>query len=135
MSNVKKKYRRSFRTLIFMALLFFCNTAYPQDRTDNDTIIRISPGTFIHIRDSISFFSGDTLLRLPYSLIPATTIKRDKNLMFFDSLKAKASKNMLTRKLYDIVIVSPGRIEKKRITGTSDASYISYSGKKILVKI
>jgi len=131
MCSIRKKYRRSFRTFIIVALLFFCNHAYPQNRLVNDTIIRISPGTFIHIRDSISFFSNDALFRLPSTLIPATVSKRDRNLMFFDSLKVRASKNLLTKKLYDFVIVSPVATEKKRITGTSDANYISYSGKKI----
>ena len=131
MCNVQKKYRRLFRTLIFVALLFFCNPAYPQNRSENDTIIRISPGTFIQIRDSISFFSNDTLFRLPSSLIPSTISRRDKNLVFFDSLKVRASKNLLTKKLYDFVIVSPDTIENKRITATSDAKYISHSGKKI----
>ncbi|MEI8224794.1 MAG: hypothetical protein WCG82_02605 [Bacteroidota bacterium] len=131
MCNVQKKYRRSFSTLIFVALLFFCNLAYPQNRSENDTIIRILPCTFIQIRNSISFFSNDTLLRLPSSLIPATIIRKDKNLVFFDSLKVRASKNRLTKKLYDFIIVSPDTIVKKQITGTSDASYINYSGKKI----
>ncbi|MCX6321361.1 MAG: hypothetical protein NTX93_06070 [Bacteroidia bacterium] len=96
MCNIQKKYRRSFSTLIFVALLFFCNLAYPQNRSENDTIIR-----------------------------------KDKNLVFFDSLKVRASKNRLTKKLYDFIIVSPDTIVKKQITGTSDASYINYSGKKI----
>jgi hypothetical protein len=131
MCNIQEKYRRSFRTLISVALLFFCNPAYPQNRSENDTIIRISPGTFIQIRDSISFFSNDTLLRLPSSLIPNNIYRKDKNLVFFDSLKVKASKNTLTQKLYDLFIVSPDTINKKQITGTSDANYISHSGKKI----
>ena len=46
-------------------------------------------------------------------------------------MKVRASKNMLTKKLYDFLIVSPVTIDKKRITGISDANYISYSGKKI----
>ncbi|MDO9339508.1 MAG: hypothetical protein Q7T72_03165 [Bacteroidales bacterium] len=96
MCNIQKKYRRSFSALIFVALLFFCNLAYPQNRSENDTIIR-----------------------------------KDKNLVFFDSLKLRASKKRLTKKLYDFIIVSPDTIVKKQITGTSDASYINYSGKKI----
>jgi hypothetical protein len=131
MFNIQKKYRRSFGTLIFVVLLFFCKPAYPQNQSENDTIIRISPGTFIQVRDSISFFSNDTLIKLPSSLSPAPISNRDKNLVFFDSLKVRASKNMLTKKLYDFVIVSPYTIEKKRIIGASDANYISYSGKKI----
>lgn len=131
MRNIQKKYSRSFITFNFVALLSFCNTAYPQIRAVNDSIIRIPPGIFIQIRDSISFFSNDTLFILPSSLIPANIYRKDKNLIFFDSLKVRASKNMLTKKLYDIVIVSPVIPVKKQITATSDASYISHSGKKI----
>ncbi len=131
MCNIQIKLKSSFRPMILLALLFFCNTAYPQIHSDNDTIIRIVPGSFIQIRDSLSFFSRDTLFRLPSSLIPATVTKRDKNLMFYDSLKARASKNRLTKRLYDFVIVSPYTIENKRITATSDEGYLIHSGKKI----
>jgi hypothetical protein len=127
----QKRYKRSFSILIHVALLLLCYPAYPQNQSENDTIIRILPGTFIQIRDSISFFSKDTLLRLPSSLIPASISRKDINLIFFDSLKAKASKNPITRKLYDFVIISPDTLQNKRITGTSDANYINYSGKKI----
>ncbi|MCX6254705.1 MAG: hypothetical protein NTV31_09555 [Bacteroidia bacterium] len=126
-----KKIQKIVQAFGFLALLFFCNPAYPQVQSENDTIIKISPGTFIHIRDSVSFFSKDTVLRLPSALVPDTIVRRDKNLVFFDSLKARASKNVLTKKLYDFVIVSPVSINSKRITGTSDANYISYTGKKI----
>ncbi|TAL67452.1 MAG: hypothetical protein EPN88_07490 [Bacteroidetes bacterium] len=125
------KYRNLFRPLIFVALLFLSVSVYPQNHSEEDTIIRISPGTFIHIRDSISFFSGDSLLRLPSSLIPASFSTRDRNLIFFDSLKARASKNPITKKLYDFVIVRPDTINYKRIIGKSDAIYKSFSGKKI----
>jgi hypothetical protein len=131
MCSPQKKNRSFFRPLIYLALLLFCNNIYPQKNSSNDTIIHIKPGAFIQIRDSISFFSNDTLLRLPSSLIPASMANRDKNIIFFDSLKIRASKNHFTRKLYDFVIVSPDTIQNKKITGTSDASYISFSGKRI----
>jgi hypothetical protein len=131
MCTFPQKYKRSYGPLFFVALLFLFSPVHSQNQTGNDTIIRILPGTFIQIRDSVSFFSSDTLLRLPSSLIPANTTRRDKNLLFFDSLKVKASKNILTKKLYDFVIVTPDTVVKKQITGTSDAAYISQSGKKI----
>lgn len=131
MCNLHINLRRSFKPVICLALLYFSCNAYPQNLTDNDTIIVISPGTFIQIRDSISFFSNDTLLVLPGSVQPATLSKRDKNLIFYDSLKAKASKSSLTRKLYDIVIVTPDTLDNKRITGASDANFIALSGKRI----
>jgi hypothetical protein len=125
------KYRSFFRPVFFVALLFLPVCVYPQDHSEEDTIIRILPGSLIHIRDSLSFFSNDSLLRLPSSLIPSTSSSRDKNLIFFDSLKARASKNPLTKKLYDFVIVRPDTVNYKRITGKSDAIYQSFSGRKI----
>ena len=131
MCNVSKNQKSSFKPLIHLAFLLMCTPVLSQIQSENDTIIRISPGTFIQIRDSISFFSNDTLLVLPASMKPAPLSRRDKNMIFFDSLKAKASKNTLTRKLYDLVIVSPDTLDNKHITGTSDANFITYSGKRI----
>jgi hypothetical protein len=125
------KYRRSLRPLIFLALLFFCNSAYPQIRSENDTIKRIPPCTYIQISDNVSFFLNDTLLRLPSSLIPSKMISGDNNTMFYDSLKVKVSNNLITRSLFDFVIISHPAIDNKQITGTSEATYISLSGKKI----
>lgn len=125
------KYRSPIMPLIVMALLFLCNTVYPQIYSENDTIIKISPGTLVHIRDSISFFSNDSLFRLPNNLIPSAFSIKDKNLIFFDSLKIRASKNALTKKIYDFVIVSPEPLNFKRITGSSEASFTGFSGKKI----
>ena len=50
---------------------------------------------------------------------------------FPDSARQKTSRKTLTRKLYDLVVISPQLVENKKFTGSSDASYISYSGKKI----
>lgn len=132
MCNPAEKHIRSYSTsVIIVALIFLCNNAFSQRQSQNDTIIKISPGTFIQIRDSISFFSKDTILILPSSIIPVPASKKEKTLVFFDSLKSKASKNSLTKKLYDFVIVSPDTIQNKRITGNSEAGYVSYSGKRI----
>ena len=114
-----------------MALLLSCNIAYPQFRSENDTIKKISPDIITKIRDNISLFSKKTLLSFPSSEVPALIPVRDKNLVFFDTLKARASKNQLTRRLYNFIVVRPDTIYKKQFTGTSDANYISYSGKKI----
>ncbi len=56
---------------------------------------------------------------------------RDRNTVFLDSLRHKASKNKFTRKLFDIVIVSPATTVKENPAGKSELSYLSYSGKKI----
>lgn len=91
MCNGRKKYRRSFRILNLLALLFFCSKVYPQNQPANDSIKAISAGSGIYFRNNNSFFPDDSLSKLPSSLIPATALKKDKNHIFYDSLKVRAS--------------------------------------------
>jgi hypothetical protein len=125
------KYRSWLRPLIFMALLLSCNIAYPQDHSGKDTIKKIPPDIINKITNIISLFSKEVLLSIPSTIVPAHIPNRDKNLVFFDSLKVRASKSLLTRKLYDFVVVTPDTTFKKQIIVTSDANYLKYSGKKI----
>jgi hypothetical protein len=111
--------------------MLFPNTSYAQVQQEKDTILRVQPGTFIQIRDSLSFFTNDSLLRLSSAIIPASGIRKDKNLLYYDSLKQKASKKSLTKKIYDLVVISPPQVETKKIAVTSDESYLRYSGKTI----
>ena len=129
--HILKKYSVSFVPILIAALLLFSTPVHSQSDQENDTIIKVEPGTYIQIRDSISFFLNDTLLRLPSSIIPATDFKKDKNLLYYDSLKAKASRKPFTKKLYDLVVISPQPVENKKISSKSDENYISYKGKKI----
>lgn len=131
MCKIQAKYRLLPRPFIILALLFFCHQSYSQSYSEGYSETTIPPPAYKHIRDSIFFVSNDTLFRLPSSLIRSHIYHNDRNLIFFDSLKVRASKNSLTKKLYNFIIISPDSTVKKRITGTSDASYISSSGKKI----
>lgn len=131
MCHLQKIYKVLLKSLLFPALLLFFGQAFSQNQPGKETILRVSPGTYVQIRDSISFFINDTLLRLPSSIIPAYASKKDKDLLYFDSLKQKAARKSLTKKIYDLVVISPQPIETKKITGSSDASYINYSGKTI----
>ncbi|HNW56439.1 MAG TPA: hypothetical protein PKM69_01600 [Bacteroidales bacterium] len=114
-----------------MALLFFCVPVYPQNQTNNDTIKRVTPVTFVNTSDSISFIPNDTSSGRHTFEKPENVLVKNKNETFLDSLKVKASKYIITKKLYDIVVVTPDSTDNKHITGTSDANYISHSGKKI----
>jgi len=128
---ILKTYRESLSLLLIPAFLLFCNTVYSQIQTETDTIFKVVPGTFVQIRDSISFFLNDTLLILPSSIIPATNSGKDNNILYYDSLKQKASKKSLTKKLYDLVVISPQPLENKKISVSSDENYIRYAGKTI----
>jgi hypothetical protein len=129
--HVFKRYSKPSGTVLIPALLLFCNPCISQNKPQNDTILRVEPGSFIQIRDSLSFFVNDTLLRLPSSLVPATYPKKDTNLLYYDSLKQKASRKSFTRKIYDLVVISPQPVETKKISGSSEDNYIRYAGRTI----
>lgn len=116
--------------LLIITLSLNVSAGFSQNKAAGDTIIRILPGTLIHIRDSMSFFTRDTLLRIPNTLVRSRIRTTDRNIIFFDSLKARASKNYFMRKLYDLVVISPDTINDK-FNITSDADYTSFSGRKI----
>jgi len=114
-----------------MAFMLSCNIAYPQNSSDKDTLKKIPTDIVNKISDLITLFSRQALFSMPATIIPASLPPRDKNLLFFDSLKVRASKNQLTKRLYSFVIVNRDTVYKKHFTGTSDANYALYSGKKI----
>jgi hypothetical protein len=129
--SVLKKYHSSLRPLLIPVFLLFCSSVNSQSEPAKDTIIRVAPGTYIQIRDSISFFLNDTLVNLPSSIIPVTDSKKDKNLLYYDSLRQKASRKSLTKTIYDLVVISPQPVETKKISVMSDENYILYSGRTI----
>ena len=112
---LQKKYIRSITLLIFTALLFICNPIYPQNHNSKEKILNPAPGTITHVSDSIILFPEDSLGSEPSSLIPEG-ISKDKFLLFLDSLKIRASKNLITKKLYDLLIVSNRPVNTKQIT-------------------
>jgi hypothetical protein len=57
--------------------------------------------------------------------------ENDRTLIFLDSLKNRASGTLITRKLYDFVIIKADQASKKSIANSSTINYIEYSGRKI----
>lgn len=104
--------------LSFALFLSVCAPAYPQGES-------ISKVNYSRIELRLTGEAGD------YSLLRQAPGFRDKNMLFLDSLKQKASKNKFTRKLYDIVVVAPQPHGSKNTEGKSELMYIAYSGKKI----
>ena len=127
---LQNKYRKSIILWITTSLLVICNTIYPQKQSGKEKVLIPVPGAFIHINDSIYFSPGASLSQEASSLVPAK-ITEDKLNLFLDSLKVKASKNLITKKLYDFIVVSDKQVSTKQITATSDISFLKYSGKKI----
>ena len=131
MCKYPEKYRRSLRPLIFLAFLFSCFNVYPQNQAENDTIIRVSSEAILRLSENLSVSPKINMPTLAPTGIPQYFSRINKNVVFYDSLKTKASKTLITKKLYEFVIVSHDTTDKKPIKSTSDATYISHSGKKI----
>jgi hypothetical protein len=127
----QKKYRCSLRPGLYLALLLLCEPGYSQYPSENDTLRKISPAILNKIKENISLLTTEFLLITPASIIPTQVPVKDKNHIFFDSLKVRASKNNLTRRLYGFVVNNKDTLYKKQFTVTSDASYTRYSGKRI----
>lgn len=129
--TIKKRNGILLRLLFLTELLLPSVAGSSQIQHDHDTILKVPYGTYVRIRDSISFFLNDTLFKLPSSIIPSSNSINDKDLLYFDTLKQKASRKSLTKKLYDLVVISPRQVETKKISQSSDENYKIYSGKKI----
>lgn len=80
--------------------------------------------------DSIPIFPGDTASNILTSLIPPRYPK-DRTLIFLDSLKVKASKNLVTKTLFDFLVVTNEPVNNVQFTGTSDINFLIHTGKKI----
>jgi hypothetical protein len=128
--SVPGKYRRKLLPLLAV-ILVFSRMGLSQEITEKDKIVRVSPGSLIQIRDTLSFFITDSLIKSSSKLIPANNGRKDRNLLYFDSLKVKASRKNLTKKLYNLVVVTPQPHEQKKIDLKSDESYQLFSGRKI----
>jgi hypothetical protein len=119
------------RVLFFLALLLLSEPLYPQYAHQKDTSIKVSKGSFILLKEKNAFVSKDTIIKITGTLVPASISRKNKTMAFYDSLKAKASKSNVTRALFDLVIVSPDTLNKKRIINRSDESFRDYSGIRI----
>ncbi len=131
MWRTQLKYRRSVRPLILLALLSVNNLLYPQNGSLNDSVISSHPSRIFSLPDNIPFYNENPEADSLGSLIPASTELYKNSLVFYDSLKIKASKHLITKKLYDFVIVPRKPQYIKKITESSETNYLPFEGKKI----
>ena len=125
MCSYQYKYRRVYSLWFIAALLFICGTNHSQIINLRDTIPEPGP-----IQDSIPILTGDTTYNELTSLRPPR-ISKDKTVLLLDSLKVKASRNLVMKTLYDFIVVSGVPVNKVQFTGTSDIVFLLHTGKKI----
>jgi hypothetical protein len=120
------------RTILVFLLLSVNNILFSQEKLPTGTV---SPSQ--HNKPSVipwinNLFHNNTRVIQDDDSIPAEARKDNSATpLFFDSIRFKASKRLVTRKLYDLVIVSNKPASKKRITESSESDFLKYSGWKI----
>jgi hypothetical protein len=127
----QKKYRKSAKPFILLAFLLFDISLTAQQKVAIDTIKLTFPDKPVRINRIGSFSFTDTLLNVHQSLIPWVTSNDRGTSGFLDTLKTKASKTLITRKLYDFLVVSGPAVPAHQINNSSDRDYSRFSGKRI----
>jgi hypothetical protein len=127
----QKKYRKSAKPSILLAFLLFNISLTAQQKVAIDTIKLTFPDKPVRIDRIGSLSFTDTLLNVHQALIPRVISNEGGTSNFLDTLKTKASKTLITRKLYDFLVVSGTGAPARQINNSSDHDYSRFSGKRI----
>lgn len=120
-----ERYRIPVKFLILTIFLCLYGKAAAQNKTaGEDNIKRV---TYEHLGVSSLYIRGDTFNDSHSALIQPEA----QGMYFYKSLKEKASRNKLTKKIYDIVVVSHNNNPITSKEGRSEALYSEYSGRLI----
>jgi hypothetical protein len=131
MLRLNKKYGISAGTFFLLVFLYFNCNLYSQVPAGRDTVILTNPDELSDPSEIKHVLIHRTYLKIPDTPIPSGILSNDKTPQFYDSLKIKASRTLITRKLYDFLIVSHEPSSKKEISGSSEAGFEMFSGKRI----
>ena len=131
MYYVRNKIKRITRQVFVLILFFIFTGAFSQGIGDQDTILNIQKGSYLHMKDIKSFVSHDTSLIIPASLTLGTSSSSTRTKTFYDSLKIRASKSKLGKAIYDLVIVAPKTSKPNAFVEKSEEPFTEYSGFRI----
>jgi|WetSurMetagenome_2_1015567.scaffolds.fasta_scaffold00001_26 hypothetical protein len=126
-----KKYGIPNRPAFLLVFLFINTIIYPQEPTVRDSVYLMHPFVIINLPATNSFFTRKTLRELPDSIIPSGIHISNRNNLFYDSLQTRASRYLITRKLYDILVVNNNTSPQNKVSESSQSAFSSFSGKKI----
>ncbi len=130
MCRKQGKYRRELRPACMLAVLFISMPVYSQEEILRDPTFLNQPLTKIILSHHQSFF-GD-LTGKATRIIPAKlTYDSKRNAVFYDSLQTKASRYLITRKLYDLIVTEGRPSSAEGVSESSQAGFMPYSGMRI----
>ncbi|MFO7575108.1 MAG: hypothetical protein R6W67_08120, partial [Bacteroidales bacterium] len=99
----------SCRVPVLVLVFLLClQTATAQETQPPDSAILIKRGSVIKSASGITVISRDSVLLVPSTLKMVTLDKGETTKAFYDSLRTRAYRGNLGRRLYDLVIVEPG---------------------------
>jgi hypothetical protein len=127
------EYRFPLLFLFLPGLILFCSSINAQNIADSDftsertgkievTSIQVQ-GLFLPLK---VLHTGTV-----QELVSPNKSGNDRMKIFLDSLKYKASKTLLTKKLYDFVVTPVRSSSNRTITSSSDKTFYGYIGKTI----
>jgi hypothetical protein len=119
------------KILYFPALLILCINSFSQEKSPQDSLFKKAEKITALNLENLKFSPFTRVVYLHSTLIPPVDPENERTRNFLDSLKIRASKTLITRKLYEFVITPHATTSAKAITGPSDVHYMPYSGRRI----
>ncbi len=130
-TNRAEFYRRSRFVWLIPAFLFLSISVFSQKIQVRDSVLyypfSVPPINIHDIRLSVIYPYLGTYDRI----LPFADPERTRTTIFLDTLKIRASKSLVTRKLYDFLVTSREPSTPKTITSSSDQNFLDFSGRKI----
>jgi hypothetical protein len=132
---IRRLYIWSVKRIKLAALLLVAlslhNKLYAQGDKSSLVPLKVKKGSYVYLYDSLYYFNHDTILYLSNSLLPDSPEDIEKTRVFYDSLRAKASRNNITKRLYDLAIVLPPNANNQDRKAIINSDYSESVGKTI----
>lgn len=118
--NPKHRSKINIKELLWLHLLIVCGITGANAQYDT-----VRPAYYEHL---IPVHKGSINSLVSFNNHKSTWTQ---NNAFIDSIRIKSSRNRITKKIYEIIVVAPDSLRNKNVSGESENDYSAYSGKRI----
>mgnify|MGYP001766334258 CR=1 FL=1 len=127
----RNTYNRSALPVLLLALTSYMIAPETCAQSGTDSLLNKQPLSFLPIPSINSLEVINLAGEDSEPVLHSSMHTGESYLHIYDSLRSKASRFILTKKLYDLLIVSPQQAPSVRITETSRYPFEAWSGKTI----
>lgn len=122
----------SLLILLSLCLLYPVTTTIKSQNVSTITLpLRVRKGSYIMVNDSLRYYPRDTIIFISSSNLEKGYKPGNRALLFYDSLRTKASRYSFTKRLHDLVIVSPSSETGSVSTRRGSGYFNNYQGDTI----